>query len=149
MAYKHAKHSKHGSSTSCPSSASSYSKRTYHVFWSLQRTHRCGSNNMVVSKQKVAGREMHLVKHKTTPEMRCWKCPRKACGKEVSLWDGTFFAKAIWKSEGLFDLFIFGQCEHRSAEWWRKRRYVMHAIVMANTQCCCFFFTCRYPPKQQ
>ena len=35
-------------------------------------------------------REMHLVTHKTNPEMRCWRCLRKACRKEVLLQHDTF-----------------------------------------------------------
>ena len=34
---------------------------------------------------------MNLVKRKSSPEERGWRCPRKGCLKEVALRKGTFF----------------------------------------------------------
>ena len=40
------------------------------------------------------GRSCRLVKRKTTPEGKVWKCPRKGCQKEISLRKGSFFANS-------------------------------------------------------
>ena len=39
-------------------------------------------------------RDMNLVSRNTSPEKRCWRCPRKACRKEVSLRAGTLFSQS-------------------------------------------------------
>ena len=63
----------------------------------------CQSRKLLAEKKDcVCGRD--LVKRKTTPEMRCWRCPRKACRKEVSLRDGTFFAKSHLEIERIIRL---------------------------------------------
>ena len=36
-------------------------------------------------------RGMNLMKRKSSPEERVWRCPRKDCQKEVALRKGTFF----------------------------------------------------------
>ena len=106
-------------STSCPSSASSYSERNHLVFRSLQRTHRCGSNNTVASKQKVAGREKgpcvwqgSVVKRKTMHSRdEMLVVPSKGLQKRCCCGMVHSLLKAIWKSKRLFNLFIFDQRE--------------------------------------
>ena len=41
------------------------------------------------SKTCSCGRAMNLVKRKSSPEERGWRCPRKGCLKEVALRKGT------------------------------------------------------------
>ena len=51
------------------------------------------------SKTCSCGRAMNLVKRKSSPEERGWRCPRKGCLKEVALRKGMFF-------EGMYESFL-------------------------------------------
>ena len=51
------------------------------------------------SKTCSCGRAMNLVKRKSSPEERAWRCPRKGCLKEVALRKGMFF-------EGMYESFL-------------------------------------------
>ena len=100
MAYKHAKHSNMAQTQVAqvphlPTASATimYSDLCRELI-DVEATIRwCQSRKLLAEKKDcVCGRD--LVKRKTTPEMRCWRCPRKACRKEVLLRDGTFFAKS-------------------------------------------------------
>ena len=54
----------------------------------------CQRNKLLAENKDcpACGRDMHLVRRKSSPEKMGWKCPWKGCRKEVSLREGTFFS---------------------------------------------------------